>query len=445
MKTLTPYGAAGTVTGSNHLLVSNDGKKILVDMGMFQGNEDIQKLNYEPLGFNPAEIDAVILTHAHLDHCGRLPMLSAHGFKGIVYATQATYDLASVVMYDSAKIAQYDDDLPIIYNYDDVAKILNNFKVVSYNAPFDLFGYSVEYKDAGHLLGSALVRLTEKETGKKIIFSGDLGNMPAPLLKSTETFDEADVVVMESTYGARNHPDENPLNVLESEIHAVERNNSVLMIPAFSLERTQVILHMIKHLKKEGKIERNTPIYLDSPMGITATEIYKDHTELFNDHVRGEFKADDAFDMPALHVMRKTNKRIFRRKGTKVIIAGSGMMTGGRILGHAKKYLDDPKNRLLIVGYQGEDTLGREIVEGAKVVKIDDEVVDVNANLTVLRSMSAHADQKQLLTWLESIKGVQKVILIHGEDDARKAITPLIQKLGINDIESPKMAEPIKL
>lgn len=447
MKSVTPFGAAGMVTGSNHLLVGEDGSKVVVDLGMFQGTKEIQKLNYEPLDFDPADVDAFLLTHAHLDHCGRLPMMAKEGFTGTVYATQATFDLASVVMYDSAKIAQYDDDVRIIYNAEDVANILNQFKVVDYDAPFDILDYTVEFRDAGHLLGSASILLTEKSTGEKIVFSGDLGNMPAPLLRDTATYDKADYVVMESTYGGRNHPEEeDPMKVLMEEINAAEANESVLMIPAFSLERTQVILHMIKHLKKEKKVGLSTPIYLDSPMGITATEIYKDHTDLFNEHVGTEFAKDDAFDMPGLHILRKQNKRLFKTPGTKIIIAGSGMMSGGRILTHAKHYLEDPRNRLLIVGYQGEDTLGREIVDGATLVEIDEEVVNVNAHLTVLRSMSAHADQEELMKWLGAIKGIKKVILIHGEDAGREALSSKIKgDLGIDDVSSPSIAEPIQL
>lgn len=432
MKYLKHFGAAGTVTGSCHLLVGDNDRGVLVDMGMFQGPEEIQNLNYKYPSFNAHDIDHVFLTHAHLDHCGRLPLLAKMGFAGDIYATDATRALTEIVLKDAAKIQSYDNKDNPLYTEYEVDEILSRIKVISYNSEFEVDNYRVLYQDAGHILGSAIVTITDTKTPnaiKTVCFSGDLGNSPDPLLNPTTKIDKADVVVMESTYGDRVHPQDDQYNILSGEINAVNSSQSVLMIPAFSLERTQILLYMIKNLKHTGKISKKTRVYLDSPMGISATETYKEYVSLFNENIRSVFQKDDPFSFPNLIITRsgKQSRRITNSRGSKTIIAGSGMMSGGRIVGHAAKYLADSSNRLLFVGYQGEETLGREIKEGAKEVQIDELTVPVNAHISSIENMSAHADQNQLLQWFSSIKGVKKLGLVHGDIEPRDTLANIIR------------------
>jgi len=349
---------------------------------MFQGPEETQKLNRLPLEFKPEEVSAIFLTHAHLDHCGRLPLLTKLGFNGTLYMTKATSVLAEIVMFDSAKIASFDEENEPIYSEDNVVDTLNKIKPISYRKPF----------------------------------------------KVDEFAKSGDFVVMESTYGNRNHPPENPDLLLAQEINKIERDGGTLLIPAFSIERSQVLLYMIKNLKKEKKVKNTTPIYFDSPMAIRATKAYRDYCHLFNKEVLHKPTHKDPFFFPELNIIRNSrkSKAIKKNRRPKVIIAGSGMMTGGRILSHAMEFLSRKDTRLLIVGYQAEETLGREIQEGAKEVVIDDKKIKVNAQISEIHSLSSHADQKRLIGWIKNIKGIKKVFLVHGEDNQR---IPLAQKL----------------
>lgn len=275
-----------------------------------------------------------------------------------------------------------------------------------------------------------------------------LCNYPEEIVRPTEFFDEADYVVMESTYGDKNHPDDHPDTILLSEINEVEKNGGVLLIPSFSIERTQVLLHKLDHFKRDKKIKEETIVYLDSPMGTKATNVYKSFADLFNSKLEDHDKHDDPFDFPGLIVTsrNKDSKKITEKSGSKVILAGSGMMSGGRILGHAKNYLSDPNNRLLIVGFQAEGTIGREIVEGAKEVKIKGEIVPVRAHVTEIYSMSAHADQRRLMEWIGKIKNVKKVFLIHGEKSGRDSLAEKITKeLNIKEVEKPELKQTFEL
>ncbi len=420
-------GAAGTVTGSGYLLTVEN-KKYIIDFGMFQGPEETQKLNRLPLEFKPEEVSAIFLTHAHLDHCGRLPLLTKLGFKGTLYMTKATSVLAEIVMFDSAKIASFDEENEPIYSEDNVVDTLNKIKPISYRKPFRVDDLEITFRDAGHILGSSFIEIKNTKTNEKIIFSGDIGNYPERLMKPTEFAKSGDFVVMESTYGNRNHPPENPDLLLAQEINKIERNGGTLLIPAFSIERSQVLLYMIKNLKKEKKVKNTTPIYFDSPMAIRATKAYRDYCHLFNKEVLHKPTHKDPFFFPELNIIRNSrkSKAIKKNRRPKVIIAGSGMMTGGRILSHAMEFLSRKDTRLLIVGYQAEETLGREIQEGAKEIVIDDKKIKVNAQISEIHSLSSHADQKRLIGWIKNIKGIKKVFLVHGENNQR---IPLAQKL----------------
>ncbi len=435
-------GAAGTVTGSSYVLTSGSGKSILIDLGMFQGIPEIEELNYEPYDYDCTKLAGAILTHAHLDHCGRLPILLPKGFKEKIFMTAATRDLTELSLLDSAKVA-IQDSMKILYDKQLAQRTIDRFKTVDYGNETPIGDFAVRFRDAGHILGSAILEIQDMSVDsgiRKIVFSGDLGNFPEDLVFQTEFIESADVVVMESTYGDRLHSTEDPSEVLKEEINTVERSGGTLLIPAFALERTQEILHKIMHLKKTGKIKAQTPIFLDSPMAETATEIYLDYPKFFNNHLKEDLKVGNPFEFPGLKNIEKRNESqaIYYKNGPKVIIAGSGMMTGGRIVGHAAHYLANPSTRLLIVGYQGEETLGRLLMEGKKEVIIDGVEIQVKAAVNTTLGMSSHADQQQLMDWLGHIKNLKKVFLTHGEDGPRTALSERISKeLGITDIALP--------
>ncbi len=446
---ITFMGAAGTVTGSSYILTSGSGRSILIDLGMFQGTPEIDALNYQPYTYDCSKLVGAILTHAHLDHCGRLPILLPKGYKEKIWMTPATRDLAHITILDSAQIAK-DEKSKILYDKNLAQKTIDRFKTEEYRTEFQVGDFAVVFRDAGHILGSAILEIEDKRPNsdfRKIVFSGDLGNYPEDLVESTEFIDEADVVVMESTYGDRLHPEEDAIAMIQKEINTIESTGGTLMIPCFALERTQEVLHMIMHLKKEGKIKAGTPVFLDSPMAERATMVYSDYPQLFNDHIQKDLEEGGMFEFVGLDFIakRSQSRGLHFMEGPKVIIAGAGMMTGGRIVGHAAHYLPDSKNRLLIVGYQGEGTLGRDLMEGKKQVVIDRELIEVHATVTATHAMSSHADQHQLIDWLKHIKGTQKVILTHGEDTAREVLAKRItEELGIQEVEMPHIHEEIR-
>lgn len=443
-------GAAGTVTGSSYILTSGRGQSILIDLGMFQGLPDIDQLNYEPYDYDCSKLSAVVLTHAHLDHCGRLPILLPKGFKGDIWMTPSTRELTELSLLDSAKVA-IQDDRQILYDKNLALETFGLFKTTPYRIPVSIGDFTVIFRDAGHILGSASLEIVDNHASssvRKIVFSGDLGNSPEDLVQQTELLDTADAVVMESTYGDRLHPDQIPADIIQSEINVVEKTGAALLMPAFSLERTQELLHIIMHLKKSGKVLRATSVYLDSPMGIKATAIYEKYSALFNEHALSDLKAGSVFDFPGLNVVEKRNESqgIHHQKGPKVIIAGSGMMMGGRILSHAAQYLPASTTRLLIVGYQGEATIGRALADGATEIMIDGKGVRVNATVNTIQAMSSHADQGQLLAWLRHMKEVKNVMLTHGEDGPRDILAKRIRdELNIADVSCPKLHQELEL
>lgn len=448
---ITFLGAAGTVTGSSYVLTSSSGQSILIDLGMFQGLPEIDELNYKPYAYDCSRLSAAILTHAHLDHCGRLPLLMHGGFAGDIWMTAATKDLTELSLQDTVRIAQ-NDKKPILFTKQDVEKTISHIKTVGYRQPFTVGDFRITFRNAGHLMGAASVEI-EDERGvgemRRIVFSGDLGNSPEELLRNLEFIDQADAVVMESTYGDRLHPTEDPVEIVCREINTVEQNGATLLIPSFALERTQELLHMIMHLKRDGRIRAETPVYMDSPMADHATHIYTKYLDMFNPHVAGEVSAGTAFSFEGLDVLKKRDQShaVQQKIGeAKVIIAGSGMMVGGRIVGHAAHYLPMPETRLLIVGYQGEGTLGRELLDGKELVTIEGVEIPVRGSINSTQAMSSHADQDQLIKWLSHIQEVKKVILTHGEDGPRQALRERIQsELSIADISLPHLHESISM
>lgn len=452
MKSLQFLGACGTVTGSCYLLTGDGGKQILVDLGMFQEKE-FGGLNFEQFSFDAAKISAVLVTHAHLDHCGRLPLLLKNNFAGKIYMTKATRMLSALVLSDAAKVAMEEGVKQgkggqVLYTNDDVDNLLTKIEVVEYDQVFSIADFSIVFRDAGHILGSASIEISDA-SHRKVVFSGDLGNTPEDMIRPTEKIKEAEYIVMESTYGDRLHRKEDPSVVLQEEINEVEKNGGVLLIPSFSIERAQELLHRINHLKNEKKIKGETKVFLDSPMAIRATEIFRRCSELYNHELIKEMKMDDdPFGFPGLVLTQSAedSKQILLIPAPKVIISGSGMMHGGRILHHGINYLSDSRNRLLLVGYQAPGTLGRQLLDGEKSVMIYNQEVEVKAHVREIEAMSCHADQGKLLKWISGIKNVKRIFLTHGEEESRKVLEGKIkEQVGIKELVIPSLNQTVEL
>lgn len=424
------------VTGSSFLITSSDGKQILIDFGMFQGNAKIAGKNHNPLLFYPPALEAVLLTHAHLDHSGRLPLLVYGGYFGNVYMTKPTRELVSLILYDSAGIAQKESVTPI-YTADEVRKLLSLIKTVEYGREIETPGFKVVFYDAGHILGSSSILITDKSSGIKLAISGDLGNTPQNLVKPTQYINAADYIIMESTYGDSIHPDEDVSAIIKEEISSLG-NNGILLIPAFALERTQELLHIIHHLKNDNKISKDIPVYLDSPLSIDATSVYLKYTDYLNSEIVNHYNLPFNFNNLIISFNPKESRSILESKNPKIIIAGSGMVTGGRIMHHIYNYIGDKTTRILFVGYQAEETLGRKILSGAQNIVIDSKDIHVRAHIREIKALSSHADQPKLIKWLKNISGVKKVFLVHGEENQRKVLAEkIITDLKIKDVILP--------
>lgn len=446
------FGAAGFVTGSCHML--KFGKyKILVDCGMFQGRES--KMNYEKLKFDPSEIDLVLLTHAHLDHCGLLPKLVKEGFKGPIYCTLATKDLAKIVMEDSAHIQEMEtvwdnkrlkkEGKPLrkpLYKVVDALKVGTRLKGVEYNQTIrPLPGLTAVYRDAGHILGSAIIEVFVE--GKKIVFSGDLGQWDAPIINNPTLIKEADYVVCESTYGGRLHETKSEKRkLLAQAINNTTEKNGKLLIPSFAIERTQEIVYYINELVESKKVEC-IPMFVDSPMGLKATRVFMEHTENYDEAARNTLaRGDDPFRFRCLKYVEtvEESKALNDLQGPGVIIASSGMCSGGRIKHHLKNHASNESTTILFVGYQAYGTLGRRIVNGEKKVRIYGWQVPIKAQIKKIDGFSGHADQSQLMKWLKGFKTKPKVFYVHGEPDEALALK---KKYGSGHVA--KLYEEIEL
>lgn len=427
------YGAAGEVTGSCNMLTAGD-KKFLIDCGMFQGSQFNEEKNKDPFLFNPAELSGVVITHAHLDHVGRLPLLVKNGYEGRFYATGPTAELAELILEDALQIMLYNQrhlGTPVLYDSSDIAKVAQQFKIVDYHEKFTLAeNVAFTLYDAGHIFGSAFVEVEAE--GRRVVFSGDIGNVHVPILRDTETLPvEIDMLVCESTYGDRLHESAaERQKILENLIIAAVSGGGTLMIPSFSLERTQELLYDLNDLTDRKHRLPRVPIFLDSPLAIRATRTYLKYPQYYDQEAARLFKnGDELFQFPGL-VMTETkeeSKKINQTPGPKIIIAGAGMMNGGRILHHAIRYLSDERNTLLIVGYQAQNTLGREILLGHSPVKIMGESIPVRCRVKAIGALSAHGDQDKLLDWVGGGPSIPKRILLnHGEP---LAISVLAQRL----------------
>lgn len=418
-------GAAGEVTGSCSL-VEVAGAKLLVDCGMFQGSADHDLKNTEPFSFDASTLDAVLVTHAHLDHTGRLPMLTRNGYSGLFYATPATIELTELILRDALEVMVYNHTHygnPILFDESDIGAVMAQFKAVDYHEPqrieSDNGGATFTFYDAGHIFGSAFV-LLEAE-GKRVVFSGDVGNVNAPILKDTEPLpDSLDALICESTYGDRAHDTatgrQELINKYVSE--AIKRGGT-LMIPAFSLERTQELIYELNELIEHHKALPKVPIFLDSPLAIGATRVYRKYHKYYDTAALKLLdETGDLFRFPSLTMCetREESKKINMVQGTKIIIAGAGMMNGGRIVHHAIRYLGDPANTLLVIGYMASGTLGRRILEGESPVEIMKEKIAVHCKIEAIGALSAHGDKEKLTSWISGpIHPPKQVWLNHGE------------------------------
>lgn len=430
--TITFYGgAAGSVTGANFLLEA-EGKRILVDCGMFQGLPEDVKRNYEDFKYDPKTIDMLIVTHAHADHIGRIPKLFKDGFSGPVYSTMPTRELAQIMLADSLKILnQFAEDHQIdpLYSESDIDKSMGDWKMIPYHGTVDIIpGFSFKFLDAGHILGSAMVEFTYH--GKKVVFTGDLGNSPAPLIRDTEEIHNADYLLMESVYGDRNHEHRDlRTGELEEIIEDTVERGGALMIPVFSLERTQELLFELNALIEEGRVPK-VPVFVDSPLGILVTEVFRKSHEFFNDMTKARIATgDDVFAFPGLTLTPtvEDSKAINSVPNPKIILAGSGMAHAGRMTHHLKRYLPDNKSTLCFVGYQAVGTLGRVIQDGKKDIMIMNDHIPVKARIATIEGYSGHRDSDHLVEFVKTTRdSVKEVFCVMGE---QKAALYLVQRL----------------
>lgn len=446
---LSFLGASQEVTGSNYLL-ENLQAKILIDCGFFQGTRINEKKNREPFLYNPAEINGLIVTHAHLDHIGRIPKLVREGFRGEIFSTPATRSFSQLMLTDSLGVLEKEfkrgGEKEMIYTEEDVERAMLQWEEVDYHQEFSLNGLKINFRDAGHILGSAMVEISANE--RKIVFTGDLGNSPEPLLNDTETIKDADFLVIESTYGDRVHESGKETELkLERTIEDTVRNKGVLMIPAFSLERTQKILFQINDLVEHGRIPR-VPIFLDSPLSIQATKVYREYSRYYNEEAKKILYKDDIFNFPGLKMTLTTeeSREISNVPAPKIIIAGSGMCNGGRILHHLRRYLSDPNSTVLLVSYQAVGSLGRQLAERAKMVNIFGEKILVGARVEKIGGYSSHPDMEMLFGFAkDTADTLKKVFVTHGEPKASLFFTQRLRDyLGI-DALAPKFGDSFEI
>jgi metallo-beta-lactamase family protein len=465
---ITFHGAAQTVTGSKHLLTLDNGKMILLDCGMFQGHGTDSDVLNRSFGFNPAEVDYVVLSHAHIDHSGLLPLLVKQGFRGTIISTPATRDLCKILLLDSAYIQESDTAylnkkrvknggkklIEPLYTTEDAYKALSMFRTVKYRTEFELFkGVKLFYTDAGHIIGSAAVHLDIMENGKltKISFSGDVGRYGDLILKSPETFRQADYILLESTYGDSLHEEIVPTEEVLLKIildTCIDRKGK-LIIPAFSIGRTQELLYHLNNLNLHGKLPL-IPVYVDSPLSEKATLVVKTHPWNFNEKVQEIMEHDDdPFDFPGLRFIEdvEESKALNFKKEPCIIISASGMAEAGRVKHHIKNNITKAQNTILLVGYSEPGSLAGRLNAGMDIVSIFGEKFPVIAKVESIQSMSAHGDQKDLLQFIGNQQAsiLKTIFLVHGDYQTQLIFKDKLLEVGYRDVEIPKLHESFRL
>lgn len=471
---ITFLGAAKTVTGSN-FLVEAAGKKFLVDCGMYQGKATEEKENEAPFLFDVSEIDFMLLTHAHIDHSGRIPKLYNDGYRNPVIATKATCDLCTIMLPDSGHIQEMEiewrnkkrkregkEELPPLYTAEDATKCLELFKRVKYDEIVEIDeNIKVRFNDAGHMLGSAIIEVWVTEDGKtqKAVFTGDLGNNDIPLLASPTMIESADYLIMESTYGSRLHMrNDDKAELFLNVVSETLDKGGTVVIPSFAVGRTQEIVYELNKLKetrddeefiKKYKTLMSVPVFVDSPLAISATEIFRENTDLFDDEVKEEMeKGDNPLEFPGLQFTRtaEESKALNESNQSSIIISASGMCEVGRIKHHLKHNLWNPNSTILFVGYQAPGTLGSKLVNGEKKVKVFGEEITVNARIEYIEGYSGHADQEWLLNFVYSfIKKPKHIFLVHGEEESQEVLKEKILETTGIPVTIPDYGETYEL
>jgi metallo-beta-lactamase family protein len=462
------WGAARTVTGSMHLLEVG-GRKLLLDCGLYQGRRKEAFERNRVLPFDASQVEAVILSHAHIDHSGNLPSLVKSGFRGSVYSTSATRDLCAYMLIDSAHLQENDvrfvnkrrrkqgkRPFEPLYTKADAAETLSRFRCVEYRQPFDpLPGLSVHFRDAGHILGSAITVLDVAESGRtsRLVFSGDLGRKGLPILRDLEAVEKADHIIMESTYGDRAHESGGDAReLLRSTVAEALDRNGMLLIPAFAVGRTQEIVYRLNQLCEAGELP-TIDVFVDSPLAVNATEVFRLHPECFDEEYLESMLADadnDPLGFSRLKYLRKPEESMAlnTREQPAVIISASGMCEGGRILHHLRHHGTDPNSVILFVSFQAQHTLGRKILERRNPVSIYGEAYEIQASVRKADGYSAHADRSGLLAWASRLQrdgDVKQVFLVHGEEEAMRSLAAALREKGLADVQLPARGQQYSL
>ncbi len=458
---ITFFGAAQTVTGSMHLVECN-GYRLLLDCGLYQGRRAEAYAINRDFPFDPRSIDAVLLSHAHIDHSGNLPTLVKRGFRGLIYATAATRDLCTIMLADSAHIQQSDaaflsrhgkEAAEPLYDLTDVGKAMELFHTVPYRRRFIVLpGIEAAFYDAGHILGSAAIMLWLRDNGRtvRLLFTGDVGRSVPVLLRPPDTPPQPDYIICESTYGGKQHqPADTTMDVLRSLIETTVHQRGKLIIPAFSVGRTQAVVYFLNVLSNSNQLP-TIPVVIDSPLSTSATHVYRMHPECFSDDVRLAMLSDpDPFGFESLRYTRSADesKALNTKAGPMVIISASGMCESGRILHHLRNNIEDPATTVLLLGFMAQHTLGRRLADGAERVRILGDEFRVRCRIEVLHSLSAHADQEELVRYLEPLgaRRVQHVFLVHGEPTAQSLLTERLRSAGWQSVSNPSRGESFPL
>ena len=453
------FGAAAEVTGSCHILHVG-GRKVLLDCGLIQGSRKDEERNRDPFPFDASKIDAVVLSHAHLDHCGRLPLLVKRGFKGPIYAQDAGCELVAILLADAAHLAERDAEyrsrktgkkVKPLYTVAEGEHVMRQMQNRKYREVFEVVdGIKVRFRDAGHILGSCSVEVWLSEGGaeRKIVFSGDLGQYDTPILKDPEPIDQADFVLMESTYGGRRHRDREETIAELGQILTSERSRrGNILIPAFSIGRSQEIMYQLGKHYEEWDLQR-FQIFLDSPMAIEASKVYWENTHLYDEEASRLRTENGGMPLlPNLKLSRhpEESMAINRIRSGAIVIAGSGMCNGGRIIHHLKYNLEREETQVLITGYQANGSLGRRLVNGEKTVRIHGQTIPVNATVHTVGGLSAHGDQDDLARWYECMENRPPVYLVHGEAEAQEAFRNYLHQRSGADVHLPKPGDFLEL